>query len=69
LYFFQRSFGLDGKHVVNIIANNVRICCGRAVFAASPSEVCNVHRFQEEEEDTRLSVLYFAVLRFGRREI
>jgi hypothetical protein len=49
LYFSQRSFGLDGKHVVNIIANNVRICCGRAVFAASASEVSQCPSFQEEE--------------------
>jgi hypothetical protein len=45
LYFSQRPFGLDGKHVINIIAKNVRICCGRAVFAASASEVTQCPSF------------------------
>lgn len=37
--FLQKIFGLDEKNVVIIIAINLCICYGRAVFGALASEV------------------------------
>ncbi|GFT68244.1 hypothetical protein TNCV_1420221 [Trichonephila clavipes] len=45
LVFFPKIFGLYGKQVVNIMANSVRICCGRAVFEASASAVSQCASF------------------------